>query len=427
MAYFDTKGLFGTTPEEMQREIFEKSQARRQKEMEFLASGTLTPGATYLGLKTLEPLRTAFDRTGEDPRVQQLREQSQAAQQAMQGFDLTTRQGILDAASRLMQLGMVPQATKLLNAAKERQSGVSNYRLSLEDIANLYKLDLNDPEQLAKADKIFREQKRQSLGEVAGKADIANLSSYVKDTMIPSSKKAKDAKGTINRLKGLLPKINTGAFEEVKLTGKRVLQALGVSDEAMDNSIANQEAFQSQAFGRVMDYVQETKGAVSNREMDLFARAEVGLTKSKKGNALIIAIAERAANTELELQKYYREWKGKNPEAGYSQWQAAEIEWLEKNGWRFSEEEMAEIEAAANQAAGLAPTQATPEQPQAVQPTAPSERPMTQAMEDFTSQVVEMAMENPDQVPALKAAWEAKYPNLPFPVATDMKSGTIKR
>jgi hypothetical protein len=426
MAYFDTKSLFGTTPEELQREIFDKSQERRQREMEFMAKQTFTPANTYSMLKTLEPLRQQFATTGEDPRVEQLRRQSQAAQQALSGFDLQSREGLLAASSRLMQMGMIPQATKLLQAAQARSGGISNYRLSLEDIADLYKLDLNDPEQLAKADKIFKEQKRQSLGEVSGKADIANLTSYVKDTMIPSVKKARDSKGTINRLKAILPKINTGAFEEVKLGGKRILQALGVSDEAMDDSIANQEAFQSQAFGRVMDYVQETKGAVSNREMDLFARAEVGLTKSKKGNALILAIAERAADTELNLQKYYQEWKRKNPEAGYSQWQAAEIAWLEENGWKFSEEEMAEIEAAANQVAGIAPTQATPQQPQAA-PTAPSERPMSQAMTDFTSQVVEMAMENPDQVPALKAAWEAKYPNLPFPVATDMKSGTISR
>lgn len=425
MAYFDTKGLFGTTPEELQREIFEKSQDRRQREMEFLAQGTLTPGATYLGIKSLEPLRTAFTRTAEDPRVTQLREQGAAAQQALAGFDLTSRKGLLDAASRLMQMGMVPQATKLLNAAQARSGGISSYRLGLEDVAQLYNLDLTDPEQLKKADKIFKEQKREGLGTVSAKADITNLSSYVKDTMIPNVKKARDSKGTINRLKGLLPKINTGAFEEVKLTGKRVLQALGVSDEAMDASIANQEAFQSQAFGRVMDYVQETKGAVSNREMDLFARAEVGLTKSKRGNALILEIAERAANTELELQKYYREWKRKNPEAGYSAWQAAEIDWLEQNGWRFSEEEMAEIEAAANQVAGVAP-QATPAAPQ-LAPTAPSERPMTQEMEDFTNQVVEMANETPEEIPKLKAAWEATYPNLPFPVATDMKSGTISR
>ena len=426
MAYFDTKSLFGTTPEELQREIFDKSQQRRAQEMQFLAQNTTAPGYTYGMLQSLEPLRQQFANTGEDPRVEQLRQQSQAAQQALSGFDLQSREGLLEASSRLMQMGMIPQATKLLQAAQSRSSGISSYRLSLEDIADLYKLDLSDPEQLKKADKIFKEQKREGLGTVAAKADITNLTSYVKDTMIPNVKKARDSKGTINRLKGLLPKINTGAFEEVKLSGKRVLQALGVSDEAMDDSIANQEAFQSQAFGRVMDYVQETKGAVSNREMDLFARAEVGLTKSKKGNALILAIAERAADTELELQKYYREWKRKNPEAGYSAWQSAEIEWLQENGWKFSEEEMAEIEAAANQTAGVTPTQATPQQPQEA-PTAPSERPMSQAMTDFTSQVVEMAMENPEQVPALKAAWEAKYPNLPFPVATDMKSGTIKR
>ena len=118
MAYFDTKGLFGTSPEELQRELFEKSQLRRQKEMEFLASGTLTPGATYLGLKTLEPLRTAFDRTGEDPRVQQLRNKVGAAQQAFQGLNMNTPEGMVQAASKLSQMGMVEQAIKLMNLAK---------------------------------------------------------------------------------------------------------------------------------------------------------------------------------------------------------------------------------------------------------------------------------------------------------------------
>lgn len=425
MAYFDTKGLFGTTPEELQRELFQKSQDRRQREMEFLAQGTLTPGATYLGIKSLEPLRTAFTRTAEDPRVTQLREQGAAAQQALAGFDLTTRKGLLDAASKLMQMGMVPQATKLLNAAKERAGTFSSYRQGLEDIALLYGYDLSTPEGLANAEKKFKEQKRAGAGELAKKEDITNLSGYVKDQMIPATAQARDAMGTVNRLTPLLKRIDTGTFEEWKLTAKRALQSLGVTDEAMDASIADQEAFQSQAFGRVMDYVQQTKGAVSNREMSLFAQAEVGLTKSKRGNALILEIAKRAAENQLELQKYYRDWKRQNPEAGYSEWQAAEIEWLQENGWKFSEEEMNEIQVAATQIAG-----GTPQQPQAVPqaaPTAPSERPMTQEMEDFTNQVVEMANETPEQIPALKAAWEATYPNLPFPVATDMKSGTIKR
>jgi hypothetical protein len=120
--YFDTKSLFGTTPEELQREIFEKSQDRRQREMEFLAKQTFTPANTYGMLQTLEPLRRQFAAVGEDPRVNQLRQQSKAAQEALSRFDLETEQGKMQAASALMRMGMINQATNLLNAAKAQRS-----------------------------------------------------------------------------------------------------------------------------------------------------------------------------------------------------------------------------------------------------------------------------------------------------------------
>ena len=66
MAYFDTKSLFGTTPEELQRELFDKSQQRRAQEMQFLASNTLTPGFTYGMLQSLEPLRQRYAAQGEE-------------------------------------------------------------------------------------------------------------------------------------------------------------------------------------------------------------------------------------------------------------------------------------------------------------------------------------------------------------------------
>lgn len=126
MAYFDTKGLFGTTPEEMQREIFEKSQARRQKEMEFLASGTLTPGSTYLGLKTLEPLRTAFDRTGEDPRVTALRGQEAAAREVFSKFpEVKDANTMRQLGGELMRIGMPEQAGKAFAAAARMEQGRS--------------------------------------------------------------------------------------------------------------------------------------------------------------------------------------------------------------------------------------------------------------------------------------------------------------
>ena len=126
MAYFDTKGLFGTTPEELQRKLFDESQARRQKEIEWLANQTTSPVQTYYGLQSLEPLRQQYARQGEDPRVQQLRQQSQAAQGAFQGIDnMDTPEGMIQAASKLMQMGMIPEATKLLTLAKARREATA--------------------------------------------------------------------------------------------------------------------------------------------------------------------------------------------------------------------------------------------------------------------------------------------------------------
>lgn len=119
--FFDARSLFGQSPEELQRELFDKSQQRRAQEMQFLAQGTTAPGYTYSMLKSLEPLRQQFTKQGEDPRVQQLRQQVEAAQGALQGFDMSTPEGLIQASSKLMQMGMIPEATKLLQLAKARR------------------------------------------------------------------------------------------------------------------------------------------------------------------------------------------------------------------------------------------------------------------------------------------------------------------
>lgn len=122
MAYFDTKGLFGTTPEELQRDLFEKSQEKRQREMEFLAKQSSTPGYMYGMLQSMEPLRQAFANQGEDPRVQQLRQRSQAAQEALSGADVTTPEGQADLLNRLTSVGLYDQAYKMGLIFKQQQA-----------------------------------------------------------------------------------------------------------------------------------------------------------------------------------------------------------------------------------------------------------------------------------------------------------------
>jgi len=119
--YFNARSLFGTTPEELQREIFEKSQQRRDEQLRFMAKNTLTPANSYAMAQTLEPIREAFMRTDDDPRVTRLREQVKAAQGALQGVDLSSETGITQAASKLLSMGMIPEATKLFQLAKARR------------------------------------------------------------------------------------------------------------------------------------------------------------------------------------------------------------------------------------------------------------------------------------------------------------------
>lgn len=179
MAYFDTKSLFGTTPEELQREIFEKSQDRRQREMEFLSKGTTAPGYTYGMLQSLEPLRQQFEQTAVDPRVEQLRQQSQAAQEALQGFDLETEKGKMQAASALMKMGMVNQATNLINAAKAQRATSSAGK------------PYDDSIKVMKDGKIFG----QHIKYVEGKPTVVNEWQIPVDLTASMSKILNDAQG----------------------------------------------------------------------------------------------------------------------------------------------------------------------------------------------------------------------------------------
>lgn len=123
MAYFDTTSLFGTTPEAMQREIFDQSQKRRVEQDLQLAKMTQGSGATYALLSNLNPVQ--YSDFNNDPRITQFRQQAAAAQQAMQGLQANDPESMRQVASKLMQMGMVDQANKLFTAANSFASNMS--------------------------------------------------------------------------------------------------------------------------------------------------------------------------------------------------------------------------------------------------------------------------------------------------------------
>lgn len=123
---------------------------------------------------------------------------------------------------------------------------------------------------------------------------------------------AKDAGSTIDKLKTfkkLNEKFPTGIFAQAGLNIGKAYSAL--TGQKLDNT-AYGEAIISQGMDFVMQRIQGTKGAVSDKEMAAFAAASPNLKNTKEGNDLIIDTAIKMEERKQELVKRQREYMRKN-------------------------------------------------------------------------------------------------------------------
>lgn len=320
----------------------------------------------------------ALRRGGLSPQEQQ----AEAVNKAALGISRTP-EGLREFANKLRQMGRADLAERMDDKAdelmlKQRKLDIEQRKLDIEEkeagvvgadtttIKDIYNyafnelgVNLSDPNLTPEARKIaysearkaVREMKRAGTEETFRIGNVENLNDYQKEVLRPKAQEARAVIGQSKRMNRLLDQIDTGSFEKIKLSARKALAAFGISDEETEELVANQEAFQSQAFKRIMAYVQQTKGAVSNREMQLFGEAETGLTKSKKGNRLILKIAEETARMQVNLMKHLTKWRNdpKNKGKGEIEWQAEEDRWLDEQYTKmFSEEDMKTIQEAMN-------------------------------------------------------------------------------
>ncbi|MCP5012285.1 MAG: hypothetical protein GY942_20090 [Aestuariibacter sp.] len=107
----------------------------------------------------------------------------------------------------------------------------------------------------------------------------------------------------------ILDGVETGTFEETKLAGKKLGAALGF-DVDMSN-VANAEQLMTLLGDQVMARVGETKGAVSEKEMDLFTRYSANYGNTTEGNRRILQFKLEKAQRDIALAKIVRNSKGK--------------------------------------------------------------------------------------------------------------------
>ena len=95
--------------------------------------------------------------------------------------------------------------------------------------------------------------------------------------------------------------LETGFGESIKLDLKKFANNfLGA-----DFDVADQEVFRSQIEPLMQQYIQNTKGSISDSEMRLFQSWSAGLSNTAESNLRILKAVKNAADRQLKVNNYY--------------------------------------------------------------------------------------------------------------------------
>jgi hypothetical protein len=194
-----------------------------------------------------------------------------------------------------------PKPTSLMQNAEAAgfQPGTQEYQSFMRDAINKPMTQINLP-----SDK--RETKFQE-----------NMGKYMADEYSGIQKSGREAHTNIARLqraKALVQRVNTGALKPTGIAIKRVIKDLGYDLENLGfkDDVGVAEALKAVSTDLTMDTVQRTKGAVSNKEMDLFAQVAPQLSNSPEGNLLIIEMAIKLHQNSLKVAQLARDYYKRN-------------------------------------------------------------------------------------------------------------------
>jgi hypothetical protein len=121
--------------------------------------------------------------------------------------------------------------------------------------------------------------------------------------------RALTGRNTIQTVKTMLTTLDkvddTGGLEPFKNTLRKYAMSAGVdfTDDEKEK-LANAEKFTQLSGEFVFKAISQTKGSISEKEMDLFQAMSPSMVNSKLGNRLMLEYAQKRANRDVELNKY---------------------------------------------------------------------------------------------------------------------------
>ena len=98
--------------------------------------------------------------------------------------------------------------------------------------------------------------------------------------------------------------LDTGILADVKTSALKIAKDLGIelAQEDLDQ-ITNAEEFRARTIDQVLEKIQQTKGAISERENEMFQNASATLRNTVEGNKAILRFAIAKAEKEREVER----------------------------------------------------------------------------------------------------------------------------
>lgn len=214
-------------------------------------------------------------------------------------------------------------------------SDMTNRMKDIRDIAKTrLQCDINEKTCAEDASAIWVSEKRATADEAGAKEYAKGQAKAMTEAQSLVFNEARMADSVISKIDQSLdivddPNVYFGTGGELVGSFRTFLSTLGIESP---EGAANTEQFRVNAMTSVMDWIAQTKGAISEKEMDMFIAASPSLTKTREGNKLILQTARKVAQYKQKERDHLLKWLG--TVEGYPtvrDWEKSRLEFSEKN------------------------------------------------------------------------------------------------